>query len=101
MAHSTEQYSREDCRCVCDSGGLSLRCPPLSLLLAQVQKQSNVVSKVEDGADIKYDQDIDVFLLLSPFSRERVFYQKLPLHESSKFSANEDSSSDEDLINAS
>ena len=50
MAHSTGQYSWEDCRCVCDSGGLSLRCPPLSLLLAQVQKQSNVVSKVEDGA---------------------------------------------------
>jgi len=34
--------------------------------------------------------------------REKVFYQKLPLHDSSKFSANEDSSSeDEDLINAS
>lgn len=97
MAHSTGQYSWEDCRCVCDRGGLSPCCPSLSLLLAQVQKQSNVVSNVEDGAD----QDIDVFLLLSPFSRERVFYQKLPLHESSKFSANEDSSSDEDLINAS
>ena len=47
MAHSTGQYSWEDHRCVCDSGRLSPCGPPLSLLLAQVQKQSNVVSVLE------------------------------------------------------
>ena len=41
-------------------------------------------------------------MYIGPLPRhEKVFYQKLPLHDSSKFSANEDSSSeDEDLINA-
>ena len=65
MAHSTGQYSWEDCRCVCDRGRLSPCGSPLSLLLAQVQKQSNVVSEERVHCSIVYPRcDQEILMLL-------------------------------------